>query len=323
MDSLSSIEKEKETDDHDDVDNDEIQIVFSDLDGTLIHYPKKLPTATSTSSTTTAAITTSPDRNNDADDNKKPQLLQLPPSSTGMRGVISSKTLALVQSIRQRGVKVVLISGMRTPTLLSRIPYLPRADAYCTEAGGRIFYPTAGSGAMNAADSSDKKKKKKPEVVVQPVPYEGCASDWDLQPFGLVEDEEWRERMEETTGPFVSSLKSSLSSLITKKSSNKKNDMDILEERQGLLWDFARQLIAKGYVLDLRGYSACFRVNQKQQRQRNNGKRKNEEEEEEDAVVVDFQALIDGRIPPLPGLATSVNLSCVDYYPAASGKRNW
>jgi hypothetical protein len=34
-----------------------------------------------------------------------------------------------------------LISGARLSTLLMRLPYLPAADAYVCENGGRIFYP--------------------------------------------------------------------------------------------------------------------------------------------------------------------------------------
>ncbi|EIE21831.1 hypothetical protein COCSUDRAFT_17230 [Coccomyxa subellipsoidea C-169] len=35
----------------------------------------------------------------------------------------------------------VLITGARTATLLQRLPFLPSADAYVAENGGRIFYP--------------------------------------------------------------------------------------------------------------------------------------------------------------------------------------
>ena len=35
----------------------------------------------------------------------------------------------------------VLLTGARTATLLQRLPYLPAADAYVAENGGRIFYP--------------------------------------------------------------------------------------------------------------------------------------------------------------------------------------
>ena len=83
-----------------------IQVVFSDVDGTLVHYPED----------------TSQDRAG---------ILKLPSSATGMQGIISTRTLNYCQELRQKQ-KLVLISGMRTTTLLKRIPYLPRADAYCT-----------------------------------------------------------------------------------------------------------------------------------------------------------------------------------------------
>ena len=35
----------------------------------------------------------------------------------------------------------VLLTGARTATLLQRLPFLPAADAYVAENGGRIFYP--------------------------------------------------------------------------------------------------------------------------------------------------------------------------------------
>lgn len=35
----------------------------------------------------------------------------------------------------------MLLTGARTATLLQRLPYLPAADAYVAENGGRIFYP--------------------------------------------------------------------------------------------------------------------------------------------------------------------------------------
>ena len=33
------------------------------------------------------------------------------------------------------------MTGARTSTLLQRLPFLPAADAYASENGGRIFYP--------------------------------------------------------------------------------------------------------------------------------------------------------------------------------------
>jgi hypothetical protein len=86
-----------------------IHIVFSDVDGTLVHYPVE----------------------SNFDKEEGNRILQLPSSATGMRGIISSRTLVYCRELR-REQKLVLISGMRTATLLKRLPYLPRADAYCT-----------------------------------------------------------------------------------------------------------------------------------------------------------------------------------------------
>ena len=45
--------------------------------------------------------------------------------------------------MRRGGVKVVLITGARLNTMLTRMAFLPAADAYVCENGGRIYYPEA------------------------------------------------------------------------------------------------------------------------------------------------------------------------------------
>ena len=45
--------------------------------------------------------------------------------------------------MRKGGVKLVLITGARLATLLMRMAFLPAADAYVCENGGRIYYPDA------------------------------------------------------------------------------------------------------------------------------------------------------------------------------------
>jgi hypothetical protein len=261
---LSSLIEMDMMDTKTDKDEANILMVFSDLDGTLLHYPEKIPTK-------------SPNGN---------KLLKLPPSSTGMRAVISSKTLAQIQEIRRQKIKLILVSGMRTTTLMNRLPYLPRADAYCSEAGGRIFYPTT-----TLSDDT---------FPVKPQNYDG-ASDEDLSPFGLIEDVEWKHRMEQRCGQ--------IGSVSLKDIAANPKKLESIHERDGLLWDFARDLVSKGYVLDVNGYSASFRVNQKQQ--------------PTSVSEDDFEKLLDGRIPPWDGLATSINLNCVDFYPMESGKKNW
>lgn len=295
-------------------DPDSIKIIFSDLDGTLIHYPKN-----------------NNDEKNGAKD--KPQnLLKLPPSSTGMRGTISAKTLSLVDEIRhQHGVKFVLISGMRTSTLLQRLPYLPRADAYCSENGGRIFYPVEAGDDFDDDDKTKKsdsfgkgKNKNEDDVFwVRPKKYRHDGNDNDndkkegnrhrIKPFGIREDKAWREKMTKAIGG-ESFGPSSLKEI----SVNPASTSLAMHEREGFLWDFARDLVhTHGFVLDTKGYSTCFRVNRKQQTSNATA----------DVPPSEILALLDGprwnKINKHKNpIASSVNLSCVDFYPSCSGKKN-
>lgn len=238
----------------------DIRVVFSDVDGTLVHYPENVEEHVGTA------------------DNP---IIKLPPSSTGMQGIISSETLQKCQELRRSGKKLVLVSGMRSTTLWKRIPFLPRADAYCSEAGGRIYYPVRGGEGFRVK------------------PYQGALAS-DLEPFGLEEDMEWRENMQANAG-----MEGYVGNEISSSNSESISSIPV-DQRKGELWNFCRELEEKGYVVDTKGYSACFRVNRKQQ-----------------TVVSDaeFEALL--SITPPAGLATSVNLGCVDFYPVDSGKKNW
>ncbi|EFJ50453.1 hypothetical protein VOLCADRAFT_103907 [Volvox carteri f. nagariensis] len=91
------------------------RIVFSDIDGTIMHEPKTI--------------------------DRDAAVLLTPPSASGRQGVISAATLHLVAQLRSRGALFVVITGARLSTLLMRLPYLPAADAYVCENGGRILYP--------------------------------------------------------------------------------------------------------------------------------------------------------------------------------------
>jgi hydroxymethylpyrimidine pyrophosphatase-like HAD family hydrolase len=277
-------------------DLDQLKIIFSDVDGALIHYPKK-------------------NKNDDnSDDQEHNSILALPPSATGMKGIISSQTLLSCRDLRRRGVKLVLVSGMRTSTLLNRLPYLPRADAYCTEAGGRIFYPTQ-------VDEQEE------EDQWTPMEFNGAVPE-DLQPFGLREDRAWRKRMELEhaagkdgyAGNEVSSDRlcdeddDDVECLIDYDNPvgfPKQQDVTPIQQRKGALWDYARQLQDDyDFVLDTKSYSTCFRVNRKHQAVGADGKDK-------------FQALLKGDIPTPSQLGKTTNLGCIDIYPVSSGKRNW
>uniref|UniRef100_A0A7S4JHC1 Sucrose phosphatase-like domain-containing protein n=2 Tax=Odontella aurita TaxID=265563 RepID=A0A7S4JHC1_9STRA len=238
------------------------KIVFSDVDGTLVHYDDISESASSNS-----------------------EIIQLPPSSTGMRGIISTDTLRLCHKLRSsHGSKLVLVSGMRTTTLLKRLPFLPRADAYASEAGSRVFYP------VNLA-----KEASYQGTIIRPERYDGV-SDSDLASFGIKEDMEWRAKMELRNAAGGDGYV------------QRDRDVDVLSRRSGLLWDHARRLESKGFVIDFHGYAACFRVNRKQQK-------------EDQTKGEAFDALL--KSSPPEGLACSVNLGCIDFYPEASGKKNW
>ena len=247
-----------------------INFVFSDVDGTLVHYPDEVQ-----------------------DNEPGNKILYLPASSTGMRGIISSKTLQLCQQLRrEHNVKLVLVSGMRTSTLINRLPYLPKADAYASEAGGRIFY------TVSSTDTSSRN-------IIYPEPFDGATSD-DLMPFGLKEDESWRTKLSDDDAAGTDGYIGDSMDIFLGKQEEGTPVLPI-DERRGILWDFAKELQAKGFVIDFKGYSNCFRVNRKQQNNISN-------EEFEELKAIDAWSL---------GLATSVNLGCIDFYPINSGKKNW
>jgi hypothetical protein len=253
------------------------RIVFSDVDGTLVHY-NDIPPPKTTSLDDTNGKSLSTDKNKD--------LIHLPSSSTGMKGVISVDTLRKCQELRQRGIKLVLISGMRSTTLWKRIPYLPKADAYCCEAGGRIFYPRT----IKSTDNTGR--------IFQLQSFDGIKSS-DLQPFALVEDIEWKGRMEASAG-FDGYAGNEI------REEDPTNMFIPVSQRKGFLWEYCNELQQKGLVVDTVGYSVCFRLNRSQQV----GQFKEK-----------FDDLYSMQIPDQ--LTTSVNLGCIDVYPKESGKKNW
>jgi len=89
--------------------------IFSDIDGTLVHYP-------------------------DSESQDEADIIKLPPSKSGMCGIISVKTLDLARKIQLRKVMLVLTSAVRLATFQSRLPFLPNANAYIIENGGKIFW---------------------------------------------------------------------------------------------------------------------------------------------------------------------------------------
>ena len=260
--------------------------VFSDVDGTLVHYPKNLMQGNVDDGNTKA---------------NRSDLIYLPPSKTGQRGVISSKTLQLCDKLRSSGVPFILVSGMRSTTLFQRLPFLPKADAYVSESGGRIFYPIE-------LPLDDKIDGLVEGLHVNPEPYSDCPPS-QLNPFTLVEDLDWRNQIsnEQCAG---SDGYSSLAPRAGSDGFSTLTPPTPIEHRNGKLWEHAQTLQKQGYFLDSSGYASAFRVNRKHQ---------------ESELAVNFDEFLEkckNRDGIPIELGCSTNLGCVDFYPNMSGKKN-
>lgn len=307
-----------------------ISIVFSDVDGTLVHYP----------SSHNANIVE--EENNDDDSNTmrnditKRKMITLPKSATGSQGILSVRTITLCQQIRScytrrhdtssssssttninnDHVKFILISGMRTSTLFKRLPYLPRADAYCCESGGRIFYPIP----MNDNDDDNNDNLPASHNIIHPLVHPEDDNS-KSQSFQLVEDMEWRKYMESYTGT----------------DGYNENTIPIKQRTNSIVWDYANQLIQCGYQLDYNDYSTCFRIHKKQQTSLekfdhllHHLMNRNQNQQQIIKNIInendsELQHDNNNNDIPLPSfhLTTSTNLGCIDVYPSISGKNNW
>ncbi|KAI0562760.1 haloacid dehalogenase-like hydrolase [Gracilaria domingensis] len=114
-----------------------VSVLFSDLDGTLVHYPKEFlhyaqiieQVAATEHSPEFATI-----RYNDTNETRKCVVL---PSMTGGKAYLSLRTKELVARLREMGVIFVIITGARSSTYVSRRASLPAADYEFYENGGR------------------------------------------------------------------------------------------------------------------------------------------------------------------------------------------
>ena len=248
-------------------------IVFSDVDGTIAHYPKHLQINSS-------------DLPND--DNSK--LIYLPASKTGTRGVLSKRTFELCHTLRHgsksnnfRQTPLVLISGMRTTTLFQRLPYLPKADAYVSESGGRIYYPVP----IDELDDTEQ------DGIVENLVLKSIVNldQVDERPFALKEDLNWRKQISEINAAGLDGFQNTP-----------------INERTGKLWEYASHLMKRGYVLDTQGYATAFRINRKMQ--------SGETFDNFDQFILNCR----DEVPM--DLGCSTNLGCIDVYPIMSGKKN-
>ncbi|DBB06799.1 hypothetical protein WJX82_001393 [Trebouxia sp. C0006] len=113
-------------------------VCFCDIDGTLVHYPEA---QAKWGEITGPSVIPGYFMYVERETGKRHKVLKLPPTTTGHQGVISINTLTELARMRKGGVKLVLITGARLATLLMRMAFLPAADAYVCENGGRIYYP--------------------------------------------------------------------------------------------------------------------------------------------------------------------------------------
>lgn len=126
--------------------NNDTHIIFSDIDGTLVHYPSQEAQREVWADDHGLVTGPSVDRGFSVYKDtagRKHRVMQLPPSTTGLRGIIGARTLSASAALRANGYPLILVSGARSSTVLQRLPFLPFPDALVTENGGRIFHHDA------------------------------------------------------------------------------------------------------------------------------------------------------------------------------------
>ena len=243
-----------------------VKIVFSDLDGTLVHYEKHFSPhgrIVTTDATTAAggaaapATATALYRNEQAGSPRRGETraCALLPTLTMGPGLFSRRSAELVARLRAEGVIFVYVSGARKSTMLKRLPLLAPADYAVAETGGRMYRLVDDEGGGGGGGGQ-----------------------------APVLDEEWTRDMEALCGSL-------------------RDGGPPPEERAGALWDWYRELRARGVPCDARDYTCCFRVDCTKT-------------PGSDALVA--EAL--GALPP--GVSCAQNLGKYDFFPATSGKWN-
>lgn len=110
---------------------DDVKVVFSDLDGTLVHYPKEfLSYADIISESDDEAVISYKHTGVE-------RVCSVLKSLTGGNSYISKRTLELIAELRSLGIMFVIITGARSSTYALRRPKLPDADYEFWENGGR------------------------------------------------------------------------------------------------------------------------------------------------------------------------------------------
>ena len=112
-----------------------VKAVFSDLDGTLVHFPAWFEEYGSKIVRRDPDKQTATVRSPDGEE----RACRLLPSSTMGDGLVSERTVELIDELRSLGVLFVVVTAARKSTLLERLPLLPAVDAAVGETGLRIY----------------------------------------------------------------------------------------------------------------------------------------------------------------------------------------
>ena len=112
-----------------------VKAVFSDLDGTLVHFPAWFEEYGSKIVRRDPDKQTATVRSPDGEE----RACRLLPSSTMGDGLVSERTVELIDELRSLDVLFVVVTAARKSTLLERLPLLPAVDAAVGETGSRIY----------------------------------------------------------------------------------------------------------------------------------------------------------------------------------------
>jgi hypothetical protein len=156
-----------------------VEVLFSDLDGTLVHYPDDFGEYASIVAEDDDAKTATV-RYNETGETRGCVVLS---SMTGGKAYLSTNTVALLRQLRGLGVVFVIITGARTSTYVRRRPLLPPAEFEFFENGGRKL--AAGSLDPDWTDSFAEQVGPIAERVELlpadlPAPAERAGSLWGL-----------------------------------------------------------------------------------------------------------------------------------------------
>eukprot|EP00124_Ichthyophonus_hoferi_P000703 Ihof_evm2s28 gene=Ihof_evmTU2s28 len=113
------------------------QVIFSDVDGTLVHYPKDFKEFCVVQPQVPGAKTVTLKHTTGDNAGITSECIELS-SLTGGPSYMSIRTVELISEIRKKGCAFVIITGARSSTFRDRLPSLPPSDFFVWENGGRI-----------------------------------------------------------------------------------------------------------------------------------------------------------------------------------------